>query len=184
MERNFDAGPGGSAAGRALDPAYTWPLMFECLISIARGEYETALQLAEQVLEIDPRFFYDVDPRATVYTAKGWGQEAITRYESLPAGMMVRPNFELAICYAQTGQPDRARRILTDLEELARRRYIDQAHLAAIYAALAEKDKAFAALEEKSRTQAFLRPPKSRPEISTGRRNRRGPGFHHDQPPA
>ncbi len=73
--------------------------------------------------------------------------DAIRRYESLPPGRMTRPNFQLAICYTHTGQGERARKILVDLEELSRHRYIDQTHLAAIYAALGEKDKAFAALD-------------------------------------
>lgn len=75
-----------------------------------------------------------------------WG-DAVKRYEALPAGTLKRPNFQLAICYAHTGQQDRAREILTGLEELSRQRYVDQVHLAAIYAALGEKDKAFAALD-------------------------------------
>ncbi len=148
VERNFDAGRMEIQRARALDPGYTWPLMFECLIAIARGEYQDALQLAERVMEIDPQFFYDVDPIATVYAAMGRWPDAIKRYESLPAGRMTRPNFQLAVCYAQTGQPDRAREILTALEELAKHRYVDQSHFAAIYAALGEKDKAFAALDE------------------------------------
>ncbi len=147
VERDFDAGRAEMQRARALDPSYTWPLMFECYIAIARGEYEPALQLAEQVMEIDPRFFYDVDPIANVYSAMARWPDATRRYESLPAGRLTRPNFELAICYVHTGQSDRARHILTDLEALFQRGYVDQTHLAAIYAALGDKDKAFAALD-------------------------------------
>lgn len=74
--------------------------------------------------------------------------EAVARYESLSPELLVRPNFQLAICYAHAGQPERARAILADLEALARHRYVDQVHLAAIYAALGENDKAFAALDQ------------------------------------
>ncbi len=98
-------------------------------------------------MEIDSRFFYDVDPIANVYAAQGRWQDAVKRYESLPSELLVRPNFQLAICDAHVGETDRAREILTDLEALSRRRYVDQMHLAAIYAALGEKDKAFAALD-------------------------------------
>ncbi len=99
-------------------------------------------------MEIDPRFFYDVDPIANVYVAQGRWQDAVERYESLPAELRARPNFQLAICYAHTDQTDRARRMLAALEALSPRRYVDQTHIAAIYAALGEKDKAFAALEQ------------------------------------
>jgi len=109
VERNFVAGREELQRARALDPTYTWPLMFESYIAIARGDYDSALQLAEQVMEIDPRFFYDVDPIANVYVAQGRWQDAVKRYASLPAELLARPNFQLAICYAQTGQSDLAR---------------------------------------------------------------------------
>jgi len=147
VERHFVAGREELQRARALDPHYTWPIMFESYIEIARGEYESALQLAEQVIEIDPRFFYDVDPIANVYAAESRWQEAIKRYESLPSELLVRPNFQLAICYVHVGQTDRARQMLADLDALSQQRYVDQMHLAAIYAALGEKDKAFAALD-------------------------------------
>ncbi len=147
VERNFDAGRAELQRARVLDPLYTWPLMFECFIDIASGEYQSAMRLAEQVMEIDPHFFYDVDPIASVYCGEGRWQDAVQRYESLPADLFTRPNFQLAICYVHVGQSDRARKILADLETLSQRKYVDQMHIAAIYAALGEKDKAFAALD-------------------------------------
>ena len=82
VERKFVAGRAEIRA-RALDSLYTWPIMFESYIEIARGEYESALHLAEQVMEIDARFSYDVDPIANVYAAQSRGQDAVKRYESL-----------------------------------------------------------------------------------------------------
>jgi TolB-like protein len=147
VERDFVAGRKELQHARVLDPLYTWPIMFESYIEIARGEYESARQLAEQVIEIDPRFFYDVDPIANVYAAQGRWQDAVERYESLPPELLARPNFQLAICCLHVGQSDRARQILADLDALSQRRYVDQIYFAAIYAALGEKDKAFAALD-------------------------------------
>jgi hypothetical protein len=40
-----------------------------------------------------------------------------------------------------------AQHILKKLQALSERRYVDQVHLAAIYAALGDRDKAFAALD-------------------------------------
>ena len=147
IERNFVAGRTELQRARSLDPFYTWPLVFESAISIAQGDHPAALQFAERIIEIDPRFFYDVDPIANVYAAMGQWQEAVKRYESLPAGTLNRPNFELAVCHAQLGESERSRKILADLEVLSKQRYIDQTHIAAIYAALGDKDKAFAALD-------------------------------------
>jgi serine/threonine-protein kinase len=147
VERNFVGGRAELQRARALDPFYTWPLVFESAISIAQGDNQAALQFAERIIEIDPRFFYDSDPIANVYAAMGRWLDAVKRYESLPAGTLAKPNFQLAICYAQLGEADRARKILADLESFSKQRYTDQMHIAAIYAALGDKDKAFAALD-------------------------------------
>ncbi len=147
VERDFVAGRTELQRARVLDPHYTWPVMFESYVEIARGEYDSALQLAQQVMEIDSRFFYDVDSIANVYAAQGRWQDAIKRYESLPPELLARPNFQLAICYVHVGESDRARQILAKLVTLSEQRYVDEIHIAAIYAALGEKDKAFAALD-------------------------------------
>jgi TolB-like protein len=147
-ERNFVAARQEMAKARTLDPFYTWPLWGESSVAIAQGDHESALRLAKRVIEINPYFLYDEDPIAHVYVAMGRWQEGVKRYESIPPARFNRPNFELAICYAHTGQVARARQILAELETLAQQRYVDHTHLAGIYAALADKDKAFAALEQ------------------------------------
>jgi len=147
VERDFIAARVQLEESRTLDPLYPWPLWFLSNIAIAQGDYDWALRFAGRILEIDPQFFYDEDPIAHAYAAMGRWQDAVKRYESLPSSVLVRPNFELAICYAHVSETARARSILADLEALARHRYIDQTHIAAIYAALEDKDKAFAALE-------------------------------------
>jgi serine/threonine protein kinase/Tfp pilus assembly protein PilF len=147
IERNFTAGRAELQRARTLDPFYTWPLVFESAISLAQGDNQSALQFAERIMEIDSRFFYDTDPIANVYAAMGRWQDAAKRYESLPAGTLTKPNFQLAICYAQLGETERSRKTLADLEAFAKQRYTDKMHIAAIYAALGDKDKAFALLD-------------------------------------
>ena len=147
-ERNFVAARQEMAQARALDPLYTWPLWAESSVAIAQGDYESALRLAERVIEINPEFLYDEDPIAHVYVAMERWQDGVKRYESIPPARFNRPNFELAICYAHTGQIARARDILEKLEKLAQQRYVDHTHIAAIYAALGDNDRAFAALDQ------------------------------------
>jgi TolB-like protein/Tfp pilus assembly protein PilF len=147
-ERNYVAARQEMATARRLDPLNTWPWWGESGVAIAQGDYEGALRLAERVMEINPEFLYDEDPIAHVYVAMGRWNDALQRYQSIPASRFNRPNFELAICYAHTGQVARARVILVELEKLAQERYVDHTHLAAIHAALGDKDKAFAALDQ------------------------------------
>ncbi len=147
-ERNFVAARQEMAHARALDPLYTWPLWAESSVAIAQGDYGSALRLAERVIEINPEFLYDEDPIAHVYVAMERWQDGVKRYESIPPARFNRPNFELAICYAHTGQIARARDILEKLEKLAQQRYVDHTHIAAIYAALGDNNRAFAALDQ------------------------------------
>src|SRR5262245_20912817 len=147
-EGNHVAARQEMATARRLDPLNTWPWWGESGVAIAQGDYEGALRFAERVMEINPEFLYDEDPIAHVYVAMGRWNDALQRYQSIPASRFNRPNFELAICYAHTGQVARARQILAELEKLAQERYVDHTHLAAIHAALGDKDKAFAALDQ------------------------------------
>ena len=150
VERDFVRARAEYNRARSLDPLYPWVLWGESAIAIAQGDYKTALHSAEQLIEISPQFFYDEDPIAHVYLAMGRWQDAVKRYESLPSTAAAGPNYELAICYAHLGEIDRARQILSELEARARQRYVDHTHIAAIYAALGDKHKAFAELEQAS----------------------------------
>jgi TolB-like protein len=78
----------------------------------------------------------------------GRWNDALQRYQSIPASRFNRPNFELAICYAHIGEAARARVILVELEKLAQERYVDHTHIAAIHAALGDNDRAFVALDQ------------------------------------
>ena len=148
VERDFPRARAEFSRSRILDPRYPWPLWGESAVAIAQGDYPAASRSAEQLMELEPHWFYDTDPIAHVLIAMQRWREALQRYESLPASVLSKPNFEMAICYAHLGEQARARGILAELENLARERYVDKIHLAAIHAALGEKDHAFAALEQ------------------------------------
>ena len=153
----------GASGGGDRAPAgslNTWVWWAESVIALAQGDYEGALRLAERVMELYPQFFYDEDPIAHVYVAMGRWDDAVKRYESIPASRFNCPNFELAICYAHTGQVARARDILEKLEKLAQQRYVDHTHIAAIHAALGDNNRAFAALDQAilDRSASFYAP--------------------------
>jgi Tfp pilus assembly protein PilF len=120
VERNFVAARQEMAQARALDPLYTWPLWGESSVAIAQGDYESALRLAERVIEINPEFLYDEDPIAHVYVAMERWQDGVKRYESIPPARFNRPNFEAGdLLRAQPARSRRARDILEKLEKLA-----------------------------------------------------------------
>jgi TolB-like protein len=147
VERDYRGSRAELRKAEALDPLHPWARWFESNVAIAQGDFDGALQLARRVIEIDPHFFYDEDPIAHAYIAMGKWEDAIRRYQSLPPSTFAIPNFELAVCYAHLGRTDMARQILVELEALESKAYVDKFHIAAIYAALGDKDKAFAALD-------------------------------------
>jgi len=55
---------------------------------------------------------------------------------------------QLGYAYAKSGRKDKARELLTELKELAKRRYVESFLIAMIYVGLDEKDEAFAWLEK------------------------------------
>jgi hypothetical protein len=57
-------------------------------------------------------------------------------------------DYKAAVCYAHLGDNEHARHILAQIEAAARKRYVDHANIAEIYAALGEKDSAIKALEQ------------------------------------
>jgi TolB-like protein len=156
VEKKFVSGRRELQRARALDPLNPWPVWFEMRIATAEGNYGNALDLAREILAIDPHFFYEVDPIANVYVAMNRWDQAVKRYESLPADLLRRPNFDLAVAYAYIGRTEDARRILADLESLAAKVYIDKVQIAAIYAALGDRNRAFAALSVAAADRAAM----------------------------
>jgi TolB-like protein len=156
IEKKFVSGRREVQRARALDPLNPWPVWFEMRIATAEGSYDNALDLAREILAIDPHFFYEVDPLANVYVAMARWDQAVKRYESLPPDLLRRPNFDLAVAYSHTGRTEDARRILADLESLATKVYIDKVQIAAVYAALGDGDRAFAALREAAADRAAM----------------------------
>jgi adenylate cyclase len=148
VERDFGAARAEVERALTLDPFYSWLVWAGVTVAIAQGDYEAAMQFAERILTIDPHFLYDEDPIGHVYVAMGRWQDGVKRYESLPASTLGGPNFELAVCYAHTGESARAKQILSQIEARAQHRYVDRTHIAAIHAALGDKDKAFAELDQ------------------------------------
>ena len=82
---------------------------------------------------------------------KGRYAEAIAAFQEatklFPGGSSVA-EAELAHAYAMSGDREKAQKIIAELQQLAKSRYVPSFHIAAIYAGLGEKDQAFASLEE------------------------------------
>ena len=131
-----------------LDPLNPFIPVVEVWAAIALRDSATAVQKAQRTLEIDPAFFYFTDPLLLAYGSFRRWQDCIVRFTTVQAATGGEPNYKAAVCYAHVGNNVQARRMLAQLENAARKRYLDHANIAEIYVALGEKDAAFKALEQ------------------------------------
>ena len=115
------------------------------------GEYDKAIELMKKKLEIDPNNANANQQMGRVYTMKGMCEEA-TRYlekaVAIPGGWPGRGLGPLGYAYAKCGRRADAMKVLAQLEQLSRRRYVYPHLFAVVYAGLGEKDAAFKWLDE------------------------------------
>ncbi len=109
--------------------------------------YDEAIQQNKRTLELDPHYFYFSSGAADAYREKGLFRQAVEGYLKAEQFAHGWPIPGLAITYARMGKRREAEKILHELENLSKGRYVSPALIAQIYAALAEKDMAFKWLE-------------------------------------
>jgi TolB-like protein/Tfp pilus assembly protein PilF len=124
----------GSEVGRAL-----WAL----------GRNDEAVTQLQQVLPADPLFAEAHVTLGRVYLQQGRLAEAIVEFQK---GVELRGRdaldvAELAYAYAVTGRRSKAQRLLAELEERARREYVQPTMFAIVHIGLGEHDRAFHWLE-------------------------------------
>jgi len=110
--------------------------------------HDEAIETLKETLEIDSNFAFAHLYLGYNYAAKGTFTEAIAAYkEAIRLGQNTPSNqIYLGAAYAGKGEPERAQTILEQL--LTGESYVSPGELAVLYAALNEREQAFAALEE------------------------------------
>jgi len=113
-------------------------------------QYDHAIQRLHQTLELDPNFPPAHYWLGIAYLEKGASQEAL---EALQTAVRLSGSsglFEpdLARAYGLTGKRDAARRILGELQELSRKKYVPADSIAIIYIGLGDKNRALEWLEK------------------------------------
>jgi len=121
-----------------LGEVYTW----------AR-QYDKAIEQLRKTIEMDQSFYYAHWHLGLAYELKGSLQEAIAEYQK--ARQLDDDPWVLALlghASAVSGKRDEASKILDQLKEMAKQRYVPAYGFAIIYAQLGEKDEAFRWLEK------------------------------------
>jgi eukaryotic-like serine/threonine-protein kinase len=109
--------------------------------------YEQALAVLPQAFELDPNYPSAYVSLGNIYLAQGRSEEAIAAYEKAIklGGDTLSLQISLGAAYAQAGARARAQAILQQLQKS--RSYVSPGELAALYAALGEREQALASLE-------------------------------------
>jgi len=119
------------------------------LTYINAGQYDQAIEQVRKSLEMDQDFYYAHWCLGLAYAMKGSFREAQTEYEkSLQLNDDPYVLAMLGHLFAMLGKRDQALKILRQLEEISRQRYVPTYGFAIIYAELNEKDQAFQWLEK------------------------------------
>jgi len=123
-------------------------------------QYDRALAEAKQVFDLDPNFIVGRWALSQAYIVKGMSAEAIALNEQ---ALQKDPTNQVflrfaGLAYATAGRRREAEEIVSRFRDLAKTQYVMSYHLALIYAALGEKDKAFAELETAFAEHDYLLP--------------------------
>jgi adenylate cyclase len=123
-------------------------LSWHCLYA---RQYDQALDQIEKTIEMDKNFAQAYPWLGLIQEQKGRYPEAIAAFQKainlFPGGSSIA-EAELAHTYAVSGDREAAQKIIAELQELAKSKYVSSFQIAAIYVGLGEKDQAFAWLEK------------------------------------
>ncbi len=113
-------------------------------------QYDQAIEQERKALELDPKLSPAHESLGRAYLQKSMFKEGIAEFENLLA---ISPGYPLALsdlgyAYAVTGRRAEALRVLDQLNELSKQKYVQAVLRARIYAGVGEKDKAFEWLEK------------------------------------
>jgi TolB-like protein/Flp pilus assembly protein TadD len=122
------------------------------------GRYDQAIEQFEKALELDPGLAQAHCVLGLTYVYKGMHEAAIAAGQKAVELSQGAPLFVacLGLAYAEAGYWEEAQKILGQLNELSKQRYVTPYVLARIYAALGKKDEALGWLETGYRERTAL----------------------------
>jgi TolB-like protein len=140
-EGDIEKGLALMAEAKELDPLSAGVSDMTSWLYVDAGRFEDAIAEGQRTLELDPTYIYMGSPLAAAYREKGDFEKSIELWAK------AHSFGGLAITYARMGREAEARRILDQLLEKARTRYVAADSIAGVYVALGENDEAFRWLE-------------------------------------
>jgi tetratricopeptide (TPR) repeat protein len=108
-------------------------------------QYDQAIELERKTLELDSNFVQAHSNLGAAYVQKSMFKEALAEFEK---ALVTSPGSTVGLsglgyAYAVTGRRDEAKKVLDQLNQFSKQKYVPATELVRIYAGLGEKDKAF-----------------------------------------
>ena len=115
-------------------------------------QQDRAIEQLQEVIAMDPNYAPAHNRLQRAYLAKGMFEEAIEEQKKTialdPSTVRWRRTSDLGYAYAAAGKRKEAQKILAELQQLTKQRYVAPFNFALIYVGLGDKDQAFAWLEK------------------------------------
>jgi serine/threonine-protein kinase len=113
------------------------------------GRYDEAIAESQKLLEIYPNYWLNHWNRGSLYLAKGMHEEAIAEQQKAVAlsegSLQCLP--ELGYAYARAGRTAEVLKVLDELGEESKKRYVPSSLFVAVYVGLGKTDRAFESME-------------------------------------
>ncbi|MGH2620480.1 MAG: tetratricopeptide repeat protein, partial [Anaerolineales bacterium] len=127
-----------------LDPLSPRTNYFAAFPFYFARQYDRYIEQVRKVIELDPNFSFGPWGLGMAHTGQGRFGEAIEELQQtrrLDDSPQVLG--DLGYAYAASGKRREAHRMIQELKDLSRRRYVSSYDIATVYGALGEKDQAF-----------------------------------------
>jgi DNA-binding winged helix-turn-helix (wHTH) protein/TolB-like protein/tetratricopeptide (TPR) repeat protein len=129
-----------------IDPISPWTNSDIGFVSYLARQYDEAILASQKTLELDPDFAVAHMIIGLSYVQKHRYDEGIAELQRAKANPDSRAL--LAYAYAVAGESREARKILKELDQLSKQKYVSPFPIAVAYSGLGENDRAFEALEK------------------------------------
>jgi tetratricopeptide (TPR) repeat protein len=138
-----------NSAALELDPLSLFAQGVSAQILYYAGRYDDALKQCRKSLELDPEYPYTLCFLGLCYVQKSLFQEGIAALQKAVvfSGNNTEYMSYLAYAYVVSGNLEKAHEIIRELGNLSKHVYVSKCYLAAIQAAMGDKNKAFESLE-------------------------------------
>ena len=149
LKKRFEEAEAEVKGALELDPLSLHMNAALAMHSYLGRRFDEATNYGRSALELDPTFYPTRFYLGLAHAEKEEYPDAINELQlartlSNSSTLVVA---SLGAAFAAWGKQEEARKILAELEEISKRKYVSQAFVAAIFAKLNDKDSAFAALE-------------------------------------